>query len=257
MIESVYGDRNHESKDERRDKLEDVIEETARRKGALLIPAFSIERTQEILFEIETMMRNDSIPLIPVFLDSPLAIKVTEVYKKYEEYYNKGVQNIIRSGEDLFRFPQLRLTETKDESEDIHNFINPKIIIAGSGMSNAGRILEHEKRYLPDSKSMLLFVGYQAPGSLGREIQDGARDVSIQGHDISVHAHLETIRGYSAHKDSDGLFKFVVQTTDTLSKVFIVAGEPKSSAFLAQRLRDYLGIDTSIPHEGDSIELDF
>jgi len=257
VMESIYGDKNHEEREERKEKLEDIIEETIRAKGVLMIPAFSVERTQEILFEIETMMENNKIPLVPVFLDSPLAIHVTDIYKKYDEYYNKEVKYIINSGEEVFAFSQLRFTLKTEESKTISRFPNPKIIIAGSGMSNGGRILHHEKRYLSDPRSTLLLVSYQAPGSLGREIQDGAKLVNILGDKIAVNARIETLRGYSAHKDADRLFEFVARTADTVKKVFVVMGEPKASTFFTQRLRDHLGINAFAPLEGESVELEF
>jgi len=209
------------------------------------------------LFEIETMMENNRIPLVPVFLDSPLAIRLMDIYKKHEEYFNKEVKYIISSGEEIFKFPQLHRTLGTEESKSINRFPNPKIIIAGSGMSNGGRIIHHEKRYLSDPRSTLLLVSYQAPGSLGRQLQDGSKLVTILGEKIPVNARIETLAGYSAHKDADNLFDFVAHTTNTVKKVFVVMGEPKSSTFFTQRLRDYLGVNASVPREGDSVELDF
>jgi metallo-beta-lactamase family protein len=168
IMESVYGDRNHEDRAERRQRLEDVIEETMRRGGTLMIPAFSIERTQELLYEIENMMENSRIPLVPVFLDSPMAIAVTKVYKDYPEYFNKEATKIRLAGDGLFRFAQLHITQSTPESKAIYDSAPRKIIIAGSGMSNGGRIIHHEKNYLPDAKSTLLLAGYQGLGTLGR-----------------------------------------------------------------------------------------
>ena len=257
VMESVYGDRVHEGKEERRDKLEDVIEETMRAGGTLMIPAFSLERTQELLFEIENMVEHSRIPLVPVFLDSPLAIKVTGVYKKYSNYFNAGTREIIRGGDGIFKFPQLIMTDTTAESKRIYEVAERKIIIAGSGMSNGGRILHHEKRYLPDEKSTLLLMGYQAPGSLGRVLQDGGKSVTIMGEHISVRARVASISGYSAHKDANGLLDFVAQTADTVKKVFVVMGEPRASLTLVQRIRDYLGVDAVAPKAGEKVELEF
>ena len=134
---------------------------------------------------------------------------------------------------------------------------NPKIIVAGSGMSAGGRILGHERHYLEDPKSTVLFIGYQAAGSLGRQIADGARKVTINGEDIKVRARVVRLQGFSAHKDSDGLFEFAAHSADTLKKIFVVMGEPKSSLFLVQRLRDYLGLDVRAPKVGDSVVLEF
>lgn len=259
VMESVYGDRNHEDRDIRRDLVRRAIFETINKKGTLMIPVFSIERTQEMLFELNHLVENGEIPMIPIFLDSPLAIKVTRVYKKYESYYNDNARDIINSGDDIFKFPMLRFSMGHNESLAIDYVEEPKIIMAGSGMSNGGRIVRHEKTYLGDSKNMLLLVGFQAAGTLGRELQEGAKKVIIDNEEVNVKAKIETIRGYSAHKDSDGLLDFVAVATEKekLKKVFVVLGEPKSSLFLAQRIRDYLDVDAEVAQEGSSVELLF
>lgn len=257
VMESVYGDRNHEGRGERQSLLEDAIEDTIKAGGTLMIPAFSIERTQEILFEIENMMEESRIPLVPVFLDSPMGIKVTAVYKKYSKFLNETVRTEIEEEDDkIFHFPQLHETMATEESKAIFKANPKKIIIAGSGMSTGGRIIHHEKNYLSDPNSTLLLVGYQQTGSLGRIIQEGAKTVKIMGEEISVRARIVNIRGYSAHKDSDHLLQFVDDTKDTLQKVFVAMGEPKSSMFLAQRLRDYLGVDAKCPEVGETEEIE-
>lgn len=257
VMESVYGDRNHEDRSARKQKLEDIIENTMKAGGSLVIPAFSIERTQEMLYEIEEMMEQSRIPVVPVFIDSPLAINVTEVYKKHaKKYLNEEVAPAIAGVGGIFAFPQLRLTVTTEESKAISAHEGRKIIIAGSGMSNGGRVIHHEKRYLPDPKSALLLVGYQAPGSLGRQIQDGAQWVTILGEQVPVRAKVLTINGYSAHKGSDDLVEFVHRTADTLKQVFVVMGEPKSSLFLVQKLRDYLGVNATSPEAGTKVVIE-
>ncbi|HYC83103.1 MAG TPA: MBL fold metallo-hydrolase [Candidatus Paceibacterota bacterium] len=255
VMESVYGDRNHEDRSERRDKLEDIIEETLRQNGTLVIPAFSIERTQELLYEIENMMEQSRIPLVPVFLDSPLGIKMTEIYRNYKEYFNKEVGEINRRGDGILNFPQLQVTLSTEESKAILHANPRKIVIAGSGMSMGGRIVHHEKNYLSGPNNTLLLIGYQAPGSLGRMLQDGAKEVRILGQDVAVNARIAMISGYSAHKDHDGLMEFVRTTADRVKRVYVVMGEPKSSLFLAQRLRDYLGIDAVVPSQGQSADI--
>jgi len=257
VMDSVYGDRNHESRNERGQLLEDLIENVALNKGVLLIPAFSIERTQEILFEIERMMETKQIPPIPVFIDSPLAIAATEIYKKYDDYFNKDVKYVISSGNEIFSFKQLHLTKAKEDSKEIFTVPNPKIIIAGSGMSQGGRIVYHEKRYLPEKTTTVLIIGYQAPGSLGRQLQEGAKKVTILDDEVIVNAKIVEIRSYSSHKDSDALLLFAKKAADSVEKVFVVMGEMKSSTFLTQRLRDYLGVDASAPQEGDSVVINF
>lgn len=254
LMESVYGDRNHEDYSQRKQILEDVIEETMLRKGVLMIPAFSLERTQELLYEIQGMMEQERIPLVPVFVDSPLAIKVTSVYEKYASYFNHEVKNPGSS--KIFEFPQLHFTLTTEESKNINKVPPPKIILAGSGMSNGGRILHHEKLYLPDPNSTLLLAGYQAVGTLGRRLREGERNVKIMGEYVHVRARVANIHGYSAHKDSNGLVEFVASSTDSLEAVYVCMGEPKSSLFLVQRLRDYLGLHATAPELGSSVEVE-
>lgn len=255
LIESTYGDRVHEDKAERKTKIERAIEDTVKRGGVLMVPAFSLERTQELLFELNDLVEHGRIPEIPIFLDSPLAIKATEVYKDYEHYYNKSARYIIDSGDAIFKFPGLKFTKTTDESKAINEVPAPKVVIAGSGMSTGGRILHHEVRYLSDPNSTLLLVGYQAAGSLGRRLQSGAKEVRIMGQDISVRARIENIQGYSAHPDREMLMDFVKKTSDTLGEVFVIQGEPQSAPFFVQRIKDYLGIDTVAPKYGDAFEL--
>jgi metallo-beta-lactamase family protein len=257
LMESVYGDRNHESKEERVSKLEDIIEDTVKRKGALIIPVFSLEKTQVILYELNHLIEQGRVPPISVFLDSPLAIKITEIYKEMAKDFNADAQSAIKKGDDIFNFPNLHLTTTSEESKKILEMPNPKIVMAGSGMSNGGRILHHELNYLGDEKNTLLLIGYQAAGTMGRQIVDGAKNITIFGNSVPVKAHIERIDGYSSHKDSDHLVEFVGKTQDTVKKVFVVMGETKSSMFLVQKLRDNMGISAFHPQEGESVELDF
>lgn len=253
IMESVYGDRIHEDRDIRKQKLAQVINDNYNRKGTLIIPTFSLERTQELLYEIDSLEKAKSIPQIPLFLDSPLAIKLTDIYLKYEKYFNTTAKDIIATGDKLFEFPGLRETPETDESKGILKVPNPKVIMAGSGMSNGGRIIHHEKNYLPNANDTILLTGYQSLGTLGRLIEDGAKTVHIQGEDVKVKAHVEMISGYSGHKDSDHLVSFVQDTSQTLKKVFVVMGEPKSSMFLAQKLHDNLNLNAYAPDAGDSV----
>lgn len=254
MIESVYGDRNHAPHKESKEALEDVIEDTVNSGGTLMVPAFSIEKTQEILFEIREMMVQGRIPLVRVYLDSPLAIKVTDIYLKHIEYLNPEAQRIFSKtkGGEIFSFPQLVQTLTTEESIAIKDYHHPKIVIAGSGMSMGGRILHHEKNYLCDPRSTLLLTGYQSVRTLGRMLQEGAKRVKIMGEDVCVNARVVSLSGYSAHKGSDDLLNFVNATADTLKKVFVVLGEPHSSLFFVQRIRDNLAIDAIAPAYGES-----
>lgn len=256
LIDSVYGDRNHEDKSERDSRFKEVVQDVIERKGTLIIPVFSLERTQVILYELDNLFESKALPSIPVFLDSPLGIHVTEIYSRITKHYNEAVQEEIRGGDSIFKFPKLRQTVSSRDSREIKNLKGPKIILAGSGMSTAGRILNHEAEYLPDPDATLLLVGYQAPGTLGRELWDGAKKVQIKNEEVPVRARIEMINGYSAHKDSNGLVDFVSKSSETLKKVFIAMGEMKSSIFLAQRIHDELGINAVVPERGKTYELE-
>ncbi len=256
IMESVYGDRNHISRSERRKLFEAVIEDNYNRQGTLIIPTFSLERSQELLYEINSLVENKRIPQMPIFFDSPLGIRLTKIYQKYSRYYNAEARSLIGEGDDIFNFPGLKSTILTEESKSILRAPDPKIVIAGSGMSNGGRILHHEINYLPIENNTLLLTGYQSQGTIGRMIQDGVKQVRINGEDVPVKSRVVFIDGYSGHKDSDHLIEFVEHIADTVQKVFVVMGEPKSSLFLTQRLRDYLGIYAFAPEENDVVELD-
>ncbi len=255
IMESVYGDRNHESRDERRKFLEKTIEDNYKRKGTLIIPTFSLERSQELLFELNELVENHRIPVMPIFLDSPLAIRLTEIFKQYREYFNENAQKALSEDKHLFNFPGLHSTLHSEESKMIGNVPDPKVVIAGSGMSSGGRVVHHERHYLPDPKNTLLLTGYQSVGTPGRLIQEGVKTINISGEYVKVEAHVVTIWGYSGHKDSDGLLRFVEDMQDRVKKVFVVMGEPKSAMFLVQKLRDNLAIEAYAPEQDESITL--
>lgn len=285
IMESVYGDRNHESKTERREKLKQAILKGIKKDGTIVIPTFSIERTQVLLYEINNMVEDKEIPQVPVFLDSPLALKVTDIYKKYENDFKESVREEIKKGDDIFDFPNLHIVRSAEESREIEKIEGAKIIMAGSGMSEGGRVVNHEAHYLPDPKATIILVGFQAVGTLGRAVQDGVKEVFIDAdlphrqasgkeiyppmrRKVKVIAAIENITGYSSHKDSEHLLEFVEKVNNTLQpslttrggvgrlkKVFVIMGEPKSSLFLIQRIRDYLDVDAVFPEEGKAYEL--
>ncbi|MCA9364222.1 MBL fold metallo-hydrolase [Candidatus Kaiserbacteria bacterium] len=257
LMESVYGDRRHEDVAERSDLLREHIADTITKSGTLIIPAFSLERTQGMLFEINNFFEKGELSPIPVFLDSPLAIAVTELYRAHTAYLKTEVQEQIRGGDDIFDFPKLSFTRTVADSEEIAKVKGPKIIIAGSGMSHGGRILEHERRYLEDPKTTVLLVGYQAVGSLGRLLHDGVRKVRVLDTDVKVRAKIADIQGYSGHADRDQLVELVAEGSEKAKRIFVAMGEERSSLFLVQRLRDYLDVDAVAPEEGETIEIDF
>lgn len=256
LMESVYGDRNHERREEREERFEKAIKNSIERGGALLIPAFSLERTQEILSLLDNLFESKKLPSVPVYLDSPLAIKITAIFEKITGLYNKEAQAELRAGDDLFKFPKLKETVRVGASREIATIPGAKIIIAGSGMSTAGRILHHEAMFLPDPKSTILLMGYQAAGTLGRQIKEGVKKIVIDDDVVHVRAAVEQIDGFSGHADSNALVGFVESSAPTLKKVFVAMGEPKSQIFLAQRLRDELGVEAIATERGHSYEID-
>lgn len=260
VIESTYGKDNHESKETRLAKFENVIKATLGQGGTLIIPAFSVDRTQVLLYELNNLIEAGRLPRVPVLVDSPMGIKATQIYKHSKELFNDAVRAQISKGDDIFSFPGVDYTETQSDSLAIDHLKGAKIIMAGSGMSVGGRILRHEEHFLPDPKNTLLLVGYQGVGSLGRALAEGAKKIRVGGREIAVRARVETLYGYSAHKDSDHLVQFVATAaapngTSKLKQVFVVHGEPASAMFLAQRLNDELDAHALMPRTGQWYEL--
>jgi len=260
IMESTYGDRVHEEEQECKDMIEDIVEEAVSRGGTLMIPSFALERTQQLLYHFNELVENKRIPQIPIFVDSPLAIKLTNIYKQYPEYYNKKTNLLVKSGDDIFKFPGLKFTLLTEESKEINNIAPPKIIIAGAGMSQGGRIIHHEARYLSDPKNTLLIVTYQAKGTLGRKILEGAAQIKILDKIIPVKAKIEHINGYSSHADQKDLMNWISNTISPSSskrpkKIFICHGEEEPANALGQHIKDNLGLSIQVPEMGEIVEL--
>lgn len=256
VMESVYGNRLHETHAERKTSLERAIEHTVTKNGTLIIPVFALERTQEVLAELNELVENSRIPRIPVFLDSPLAIHATAVYKKYENYFNKDAQKIIKSGDDFFQFPGLHFSETHEDSKKINAIPSPKLIMAGNPHGYGSRIAHHFLRYLPHEKNTVVFVGYARVSSLGRRLVDGAREVNILGQHVPVRAEIINISGYSSHADQSQLRALIARIKKPVKNIFVAMGEPESSEAIARVIRDELGLKTTVPNRDDVIELE-
>ncbi|HEV7121316.1 MAG TPA: MBL fold metallo-hydrolase [Candidatus Paceibacterota bacterium] len=256
VMESVYGDRKNTEKGDRVPELRDALKRAIARGGAILIPAFSLERTQLMLYEISNLFDSGELQKIPVYLDSPLAIKATEVYEKYAAtYFRPEAVEELHQEHDLFKFPFLKETASREESMAIWQDHRPKIIMAGAGMSHGGRIGRHEQKYLPDPATTLMIVGYQAPGSPGRLLQDGVKHVRIDRKDVHVRAAVESFHGWSAHADTDGLLEFAHMAQPRAKTIFTALGEPSSARFLAQRIHEYLGVRAIVPEKGQKWEI--
>lgn len=254
VMESTYGDRSHTPGVKREEELEKVIEETFTKKGTLLIPAFAMERTQELLYELNDLVNNNRIPKIPIYIDSPLAIKATRIYPKYAKYFDKEAQEHLKKGDRLFDFPNLKMINSVEQSKAIDKDDNPKIIIAGSGMSTGGRILFHEKRFLSDPRTTLLIIGFQVNGTLGRKLQEGEKKVEIYGHTVHVNARIKSLYSYSAHADKPKLI-YWLERNKTAKQVFLVHGEKTAKESLKSAIEDETGLKTTIPKYSQTFEL--
>lgn len=255
FLETTYGGIIHEDSQDRLQKLKQVIYNVYNNKSTLLIPSFSLERTQELLFEINHMVENGEITPLPVFLDSPLSIKITNVFRAYERLYDKETMAIIKSGDDIFKFEGLKFTETVEESKKINSIDGPKIIIAGSGMCTGGRILKHLKRYVEDSNNYLLFIGYQVEGTLGRSLYDMEERVNIEGSFYNRNIQVKAIGGYSAHSDQPKTMEWIRNFTKKPKKIFLVHGERYKAVFLQNAIKDEFNIESFIPEIGDEVEI--
>lgn len=254
VIESTYGGIIHEPPQERIVKLQKAITDSISAGGTLMIPAFAIERAQELLYELNELVKGKKIPRVPVFLDSPMAIEATKVFRRFRQFYNQADQ-LQSAHEDLMHFPGLQMTESTEASKKINEVKGAKIIIAGSGMMHGGRILHHAKRYLSDPNSALLIVGYQVEGSLGRRLYDGERRVAIHGEKIHVKAKIKAIGAYSAHADQNGLLRFIDVMDKKPQKIFITHGELKQSQALSEKIKEKFKINCVIPKFGEEHSL--
>ena len=256
VCESTYGNRLHESSLRRQEILENVISTALDRGGVLMMPSFSLERTQELLYDLNDLIaRKHRLPRVPIFLDSPLAIKAIRVYLKYTKYYDAEATRLLKSGDELFQFPGLVMTETKEESKKINQMPGAKIIIAGAGMMNGGRIIHHAMRYLSDERNTLLIIGYQAQNTLGRKILEGESPVEIMGEQIPVRCHVKAIGALSAHGDQDKLLDWIGGGTSVPKKVLLTHGEPAATEALAARLKGDLGVEALPTSFGMRVEI--
>lgn len=247
FMESTYGNRVHNSEKAEVEKLLSIINNTIKKGGNIIIPTFAIERAQELLFYLSKFIRKGLMPKIPIFMDSPMAINVTEVFKEYPEYFDEHTRSLIMKKDLPFDFPLLELTRSVEDSKNIKHIKKPVIIMAGSGMCTGGRIKNHLVSNITNSKSTIIFVGYQAKGTLGREILQKPRKVRILGKRYSVRACIESINGFSAHADKNDLLKWIQGFKKQPQKIFIVHGEEEASEELASTLKEKTKSEIIIP----------
>ncbi len=253
VIESTYGNRIHEDESMRENKLREAIVKTVKTKGVLVIPAFAIERTQQVLYEMNDLIAKHQLPNVDIYLDSPLAIKATEVFKEHPDYYSKEALRVVSSGDDLFDFPGLHVTPAREDSKRINEAPKPKVIIAGAGMMNGGRILHHLVRYLGDPNSTVLIIGYQAHGTLGRHLYEGDKIVNVLQERVHVKASIMSIGAYSAHADQAELLSWVNGAVKKPKHIYCTHGEEGASAALATLLEKETGMPADVPRVGQVI----
>ncbi len=254
FLESTYGNRRHRSFDDSKKELLEAIGHAVTKGEKIIIPAFAIERTQEVLYVLGEFQRSGNLPDIPIYLDSPLAIKATKIFRKNKKYYDAEAQEIVEEGHDPFDLPNLRFTESTKESMEINEQTGSAIIIAGSGMCTAGRIKHHLKHNLWREGSSVVIIGFQAKGTTGRKIVDGAKRIKIFRENVAVRAKVFTIGGFSAHADQKDLLEWVAHFESNPS-IFLIHGEPTASEALSQKIREQFGLKVHVPRWKDRLVL--
>jgi metallo-beta-lactamase family protein len=255
IMESTYGDRNREEPGDRTELLHGIIEKTIDRGGKVVIPSFAVGRTQEILARINDLVESGKLSGVPVYVDSPMAAAATEAFALHPEAYSEEARRLLRAGDRPLEFPGLRITSSVEESIAINASREPCVIISASGMCTAGRVKHHLKHNLSNPNSCVLFVGYQARGTLGQVIQSGTDPIRIFGEWYPVRARIETIEGFSAHGDRDELLAWFESLGGTPRRTWIVHGEEHASESLAEALGSRFGAKVEVPRKDQSFSL--
>ena len=266
VMESTYGNRLHMRNDNKAKLFIDIVTDTLRQGGTVVIPSFAVGRTQEILYELNKIKESNSdnpdfekkyeiLMHTPVYVDSPLAISATEVFRENMDLFDEETQELIRRGDNPLEFPGLRFTQTVDESRELNESNESSIIISASGMCEVGRIKHHLKHNIWNPKNTILFVGYQAPGTLGRKIVDGAKTIKIFGEEIAVNARIEYIEGYSGHADQEGLLNFIYSFIKKPDHIFLVHGEEEGQKVLRDKIIETTNLPVTIPSYGETYDL--
>jgi metallo-beta-lactamase family protein len=256
VTESTYGDRLHQDPKDIDSLLEATILSTKRQGGNVVIPSFAIGRTQEVLYRLNSLLVEDRIPHITVFIDSPMAVRVTEVFKRHRELFDEEMTELVDEGASPFAFPGLRMVSSVEDSKTINRMQESVVIIAGSGMCTGGRIKHHLVNNITRPESTILFVGYQAMGTLGREIVDGSKEVRILGRNHPVKAKIAQIHGFSAHADQGELLRWISGLERAPRHVYVTHGEPAASESFAELLRDKTSWRISVPRYEDKVILE-
>ncbi|HYH85860.1 MAG TPA: MBL fold metallo-hydrolase [Pyrinomonadaceae bacterium] len=255
LVESTYGDRLHDPEDPK-DALARVINEAAERGGPLLIPAFAIGRTQELIYHIRELEDAGRIPILPVRADSPMAAAATQIYQRTREEHDEDYDNLLEQKRAPLRTRSMLTASSRDESKRLNEEKGRRIIISASGMMTGGRVMHHARRILPDERATVLFVGFQAAGTTGRRILEGEREVRIMKEYVPVRCHVERIGGLSAHADWSEVLRWLEPLKQAPRRVFTTHGEPEAAAAMAAHIRERFGWRVDAPHYGEQVELE-
>jgi len=256
LIESTYGDRLHEDTEDIKKIIAEVINSTVKAGGNIIVPSFALERSQEVLYYINELLTDKAIPPLRIFLDSPMASKITEVFHRHPELFDEEMADSVKRNSSLFNMPGLEMTSDVEESKAINKMKGPIMVIAGSGMCNAGRVKHHLVNNISRRENTVMFVGYEAAGTLGRQIVDGAKEVRILGQQYPVKARIVQIHGFSAHADRDELLKWLLGFQTPPREVFVVHGESESAKSFGEFVREKTGWQVTVPEYQQEVVLD-
>ncbi len=256
VVESTYGDREHEGTNEIGEDLVKIVNEAFKMGGKIIVPSFALQRAQEILYYLSMLLREGRIPALKVYLDSPMAIKITEVFKRHAELFDREMQALLHARHSPFDFPGLTMVETVDESKALNDIKGTVMIIAGSGMCTGGRVKHHLAQYISRPETTVLFVGYQAEGTLGRHIINGAKSVRIHGIRHPIRAKIVQIHGFSAHADRNGLIRWLSKLAVAPRHIFVTHGEKTAAERFAAYLKETTGYEASVPSYGTKARLE-
>jgi metallo-beta-lactamase family protein len=255
VMESTYGDRKHEGTEDISDDLTDIVNTAFRAGGNIIVPSFALQRSQEVMYYLNELEMKKRIPRLDVYIDSPMAAKITEVYKHYFRLFDRDTKELVRENHSPFAFPGLKIVETTEESKELNKIKGTVMIIAGSGMCNGGRIKHHLANNISRPECTVLFVGYQAAGTLGRQIVNGSRSVRILGQQYPVRARIVQLQGFSAHADRDELLRWISSLYVKPRHVFVTHGEAEAAEKFCEFLQEKTGFEASVPNYNSSVRL--
>lgn len=263
LVESTYGGREHEPQHEAIRILAETIRLVDEAKGVLLVPSFAIGRTQEVVWELDRLIERGEIPMLPLYLDSPMASKASDIYRRYPEYYDEETWRLLQEGDTPLDYPDQTVTNDVRDSKAIERAKRPYMIVASNGMLTGGRVVNHLRRLIGDPRAVILFVGYQGQGTLGAHLQAGAKRVRVDGQMRDVRCQVRSISGFSAHADESELLDWLGRFAEGRRpgdpgyprKVFLVHGDPEAQIVLEPRVRE-LGLATHVPHWHERVELE-